>query len=129
MTQGIPTDPRAAAEVFYDGGCPICRREIATYRRLPGLEEARWTDVTDSAGRLPAGVDRDAALARFHVRRRDGEVAAGFAAFVAIWRAVPRLRWVARVLDRQPFLALGEAAYRGFLAVRPLWRRRAPTRA
>ncbi|WP_112320751.1 thiol-disulfide oxidoreductase DCC family protein [Oceanibium sediminis] len=116
-----PSDPQAAAEVFYDGGCPLCRREIAAYQRLPGLEGTVWTDV-DTTATLPEALDRDAALARFHIRRHDGRITSGARAFLAVWRGVPRLRWLAVALDRRPFVDVAELAYRGFLKLRPLWR-------
>ena len=116
-------DPGRAAEVFYDGGCPICRAEIAQYRRMRGGERIAWTDV--SSGPTPAELDRETALARFHARRADGGLVSGFRAFLAVWRANPRLAPLARLLDRPPMTWAGEAAYRLFLKVRPLWRRAA----
>lgn len=118
-----PRDPARAAEAFYDGGCPLCRAEIAQYRRMAGGETVDWRDV--SAAEPPDGLSRAAALARFHVRREDGGLVSGFRAFLAIWRANPRLAPLARFLDRAPFTWAGEAAYRLFLRVRPLWRRAA----
>jgi predicted DCC family thiol-disulfide oxidoreductase YuxK len=35
--------------VYYDGGCPICAREIGFYRARPGAEGFDWVNV--------AGVD------------------------------------------------------------------------
>jgi hypothetical protein len=70
-------------------------------------------------------LDREAALARFHARRADGALVSGAAAFLAVWRLSPRLAPVARLLDRAPFRQALELGYRGFLRVRPLWRRRA----
>jgi predicted DCC family thiol-disulfide oxidoreductase YuxK len=117
MTQ----DPAAAREVFYDGACPLCRAEIAQYRRMRGAEAIGWRDV--AAGEAPPEIGPEAALARFHARRADGALVSGFRAFLAVWRANPRLAPVARLLDRPPFTWGGEAAYRLFLLVRPLWRR------
>lgn len=114
-------DPAAAAEVFFDGACPLCRAEIAQYRRMRGAESVAWRDA--SAGAAPAEIGREAALARFHVRRADGALVSGFRAFLAVWRVNPRLAPLARLLDRPPFTWAGEAAYRLFLRVRPLWRR------
>ncbi|SEA95228.1 thiol-disulfide oxidoreductase DCC family protein [Rubrimonas cliftonensis] len=119
--RATPNDPAAAAEVFYDGGCPLCRAEIAQYRRMRGAETIGWRDV--SAGEAPAEITPELALARFHARRGDGELVSGFRAFLAVWRANPRLAPAARLLDRAPFTWAGEAAYRLFLRVRPLWRR------
>lgn len=114
-------DPASAAAVFYDGGCPVCRAEISAYQRMRGGERVDWRDVNTAP--LPEGLDRETALARFHVARADGRIVSGFRAFLAVWRVHPRLRTVARVLDRAPFTWIGEGAYRVFLAVRPLWRR------
>jgi len=118
-------DPACATEVFYDGACPLCSAEIALYRRAPGGERIDWRDA--SAGCAPPEIGRDAALRRFHARRADGRLVSGFRAFLAVWRVNPRLAWLARALDRAPFVWIGEAGYRGFLLVRPLWRR-APAR-
>lgn len=115
------TDPGRATEVFYDGGCPLCRAEITTYRQMQGGDSIAWRDVAD--GPPPPEMDRATALARFHVRRADGQIVSGFKAFLAVWRVHPRLAPVARLLDRAPFTWIGEGAYRLFLVVRPLWRR------
>jgi predicted DCC family thiol-disulfide oxidoreductase YuxK len=114
-------DPARAAEVFYDGACPLCRAEIAAYRRMPGAERIAWRDV--AAGDAPAEIGRAAALARFHARRADGALVSGFRAFAAVWRANPRLAPLARLADRPPIVWIGEAGYRLFLRLRPLWRR------
>jgi predicted DCC family thiol-disulfide oxidoreductase YuxK len=116
------SDPRAAAEIYYDGGCPICRREIAAYLRMDGMEAAVWRDV---AAEDVADLDRATALARFHARRTDGTLVSGAEAFLAVWRLSPRLAPVARLLDRSPFRQALELGYRVFLRVRPLWRRQA----
>ena len=37
--------------VFYDGGCPLCRREIAHYRRIDSTGSLRWVDaMTEQEG-------------------------------------------------------------------------------
>lgn len=119
--QGRATDPARAVEVFYDGACPLCRAEIDVYRKMNGGESVGWRDV--SAGEAPPEIGAEAALARLHARRADGSLISGFRAFLALWRANPRLAPVAKALDRAPFTWIGEAAYRGFLRIRPLWRR------
>lgn len=116
------TDPNAASHVYYDGACPICRREIAAYAKVPGLERTSFLDVSQPSA-LPEGVSQEQALARLHIKRHNGEVVSGARAFIAIWRGVPRLRWIARAIDRWPFVPIAELAYRGFLKIRPLWRK------
>ena len=115
------SDPRAAAEVFYDGACPLCLREVGIYQRMNGGEALDWRDV--STGCAAPDLTQEAALARFHVRRADGSLAVGAEAWAALWRAMPKLARWGRVLDRQPFLAMGAVGYRGFLLIRPLLQR------
>jgi predicted DCC family thiol-disulfide oxidoreductase YuxK len=103
-------------KVFYDGSCPLCRREIALMRGLDRNGRIEFADV--SAGEVGAGVDRAQLLARFHVRE-DGELKSGAEAFAAMWRAIPALRPLG-LLARSPMVLRGlEAAYLLFLRVRP----------
>ncbi len=111
-----------AVEAFYDGACPLCRREVAAYRQMTGLQDITWTDVSDP-GQTADGIDRATALSRFHVRLADGRLIDGARAFLALWRRNPRLAPVMRLLDRQPFLWLLDLGYRIFLRLRPIWRR------
>ena len=108
------------ATVYYDGACPLCSREIATYRRLEGAESLRWVDITTaSTQELGGDLSREQALSRFHVRDEQGRLVSGAAGFVAIWRRLPGLRWLAWVAARPPVSWLLEPAYRGFLRIRP----------
>lgn len=118
-------DPRSAEEIFYDGGCPVCRREIMWYGTRRGGTGLTWTDVTDPSNtpRFPHGTTRDALLKRFTVVRCDGAVVQGAAAFVAIWRRIDSLSAAGRLLDNVVCVWIGERLYRGFLSVRSLWRR------
>lgn len=119
--------PQAAAApgacVYYDGGCPLCRAEIATYQQTEGGQSLRWVDANGcAAADLGSDLDRPAALARLHVRRADGTLLQGAAAFVEIWSALPRWAPLARVARLPGALPLLELGYRVFLRVRPLWR-------
>jgi predicted DCC family thiol-disulfide oxidoreductase YuxK len=108
------------ATVYYDGACPLCSREIATYRRLEGADDLRWVDITTAPPEaFGEGLTREQALSRFHVRDEQGRLVSGAAGFVAIWHRLPGLRWLARVAARPPVAWLLEPAYRAFLRVRP----------
>ena len=120
---GVATaDRRAAATVWYDGACPVCRREIGWYRAMRGADGVAWIDVSAPDAALPGGLDREALLRRFTVRRRDGTLVTGAEAFSALWRALGPTRALGRLTDRQPFRWLGEIAYRAFLRLRSVWR-------
>lgn len=107
--------------VLYDGGCPLCRREIA---HVQGLAAQRpdsalcFVDVSAAQKQLPAE-ERAALLARFHVQRADGSRLDGAAAFVAMWARLPGWRWLARLARLPGALPALELAYRGFLRLRP----------
>jgi predicted DCC family thiol-disulfide oxidoreductase YuxK len=109
--------------VWFDGACPLCRREIALIR---GLDSRGATDFTDVAqGEATCPIDRGALLRRFHAQERDGPLLSGAAAFAAMWRAIPLLRPLGLIAQWPPALWLLELAYRGFLRVRPALQRAA----
>jgi predicted DCC family thiol-disulfide oxidoreductase YuxK len=58
-----------------------------------------------------------------HVRRADGSLASGAAAFATLWQALPGWRVLGRVAALPGIAPLLELGYRGFLATRGLWRR------
>lgn len=87
-------------ETFYDGGCPLCSREIAHYRRLDAAGRIDWTDITGAETALAAaGLTREQAMRRLHVRTPDGQLLSGVAAFLAIWQRLPRWRWLAAGIE------------------------------
>ncbi len=118
-----PSSNPLALTVYFDGACPVCSREMALYRRQPGAQECAWVDASACAEpELGPGLTREAALARFHVRRANGELVAGTRGFAALWRALPRTAWLGRLAAFGPLPLLLDLAYRVFLALRPLWR-------
>lgn len=117
----------ATCTVYFDGACPLCRREIAHYQRRASGADIQWIDASAcDDGALGNGLTRAAALSRLHVRAADGSLVFGAAAFAAIWARVPGYGWAASVASRRPVLRLLEMAYSGFLRLRPLWRRVEP---
>ncbi|MFN3515809.1 MAG: thiol-disulfide oxidoreductase DCC family protein [Novosphingobium sp.] len=117
------TPPRFAASappprvtVWFDGACPLCRREIALIRRLDWRGRIAFVDVTKADAACP--LDRAQLLARFHASEK-GTILSGAAAFAAMWRAVPLL-WPLGQFARLPLvLPVLERAYLAFLLVRP----------
>ena len=54
--------------VFFDGGCPLCRREIAHYQRLDQQDKVRWVDIHAQPDSLhPYGVSWETAMQRIHL--------------------------------------------------------------
>jgi predicted DCC family thiol-disulfide oxidoreductase YuxK len=112
--------------LYFDGACPICAREIAHYRRQPGSENLVWVDAASCPPEvLGPDLNRADALARLHLRRPDGSLVSGAAAFVGIWQGLKAWAWLGRLFASGPALRLLDVAYHAFLKVRPLWRREA----
>ena len=102
--------------VWYDGACPLCRREIASMRRLDRRGAISFIDVAGEDANCP--IDRAELLARFHAEE-NGVLLSGAAAFAAMWRAIPLLRALGLAARNRAILNLLERAYRAFLHVRP----------
>ena len=103
--------------VWYDGACPLCRREIGGLRRLDRRGAIQFVDVSvGSSHSCP--VSQEELLARFHARE-NGRLLSGAAAFAAMWRAIPVLRPLGELARIPPVLRLLEWSYRRFLVVRP----------
>ena len=103
--------------VFYDGACPLCRREIALMRRLDRRGAIAFEDVS-GGGPESCPVSTQDLLARFHARE-DGRMLSGAAAFAAMWRAIPVLRPLGLLARWRPAERMLERLYLAFLRVRP----------
>lgn len=101
--------PTEAVEVFFDGACPLCRREVALLRRLDrGRGRIRFTDI-DAPGFDPSSVGQTQAelMARIHGRLADGSLVTGVEVFRQLYTAVgfgalvalTRLPGIRHVLD------------------------------
>lgn len=108
--------PRGQLEVWFDGGCPLCRREIALLRRLDRAGRIAFMDIAGENAMCP--LDRAVMLASFHARE-DGVMLSGAAAFAAMWRAIPLLRPLGLAARLPGMTALLEWAYVRFLGIRP----------
>jgi 3-demethoxyubiquinol 3-hydroxylase len=113
----------SAITVWYDGSCPLCRREISVYQGQSSQRPINWLDVSDSRCAIPSGFERDELMKRFHVRTSTGQVVSGAAAFVSIWSELPGWRYLAALAKLPGALGLMEWAYQRFLLVRPLVQR------
>lgn len=102
--------------VWFDGQCPLCRREIALMRRLDRRGRIEFVDVASEDTACP--LDREQLLARFHASE-NGRMVEGAEAFAAMWRVIPAMRPLGLLARLPPVLWLLDRAYRIFLRVRP----------
>lgn len=113
--------PRQSAEqarltVWFDGGCPLCTREIALLRKLDRRGRIHFEDISPPDAACP--IDRAHMLARFHAQEKGRSVVSGAAAFAAMWRVIPVLRPFGELARLPPLLWALEQLYLGFLRIR-----------
>jgi len=95
-----------AVTLFWDGGCPLCRREIALLQSMDVERNVEWVDIDADASRLaPLNVTRAQALGFMHAVDRHGALQVGVPAFLAIWEQLPRW-WILVPLIRHVPLAM-----------------------
>ena len=95
-------------EVFYDGDCPLCRREMHFLRRRNRRQQLRLTDIClPEFDAKSIGRTHEELMARIHGRLSDGTIVAGVEVFRQIYLAlgwtwlvaVTRLPLIRQMLD------------------------------
>jgi len=82
-------------EVFYDGGCPLCRREIALLRRWDRHGKIQFTDIdAPEFSAVSLGRTHQDLMARIQGRLPDGQWIEGVEVFRRLYAAVG-FRWLA----------------------------------
>ena len=91
-------------ELFFDGGCPLCKREIALLRRWDRLGKIRFTDIDAPAfSATTEGKTYQELMAEMHGRLPDRTWVRGVEVFRRLYAAVGYRRLAA--LSRLPILA------------------------
>ncbi|MEO8902062.1 MAG: DUF393 domain-containing protein [Polyangiaceae bacterium] len=76
-------------EVFYDGACPLCTREINWLRRLDRAHHIRFTDIAQAEfDATSVGLSFSALMERIHGRLPDGTWIEGVEVFRRLYAAV-----------------------------------------
>lgn len=108
------TPETSALRVIFNDECPVCAREMGVYAREstgPGAPIA-FCALTEHAHDLEAyGLSPEDLKRRLYVLDVDGTVHSGLGALVAIWRDLPRFRWLARLFGKGPAAIVGSAIY------------------
>lgn len=108
-----PGTPRVT--MFYDGGCPLCDREVAHYKRLDKDHSVAWVDIDEDTTELAArGIPYQTAMKRLHVTDRDGNLVTGAYAFHTLWQELPYYRWLAKVVSPRWLLRTLDVVYNRF---------------
>lgn len=101
-------------EVFFDGDCPLCRREIAALTRLDRAGRIEFTDIAAPGfDASTTGRTRGELMARIHGRLPGGELVEGVEVFRQLYARVGFAPLVAAT--RWPGISAAlDAAYRVF---------------
>ena len=95
-------------EVFFDGECPLCTKEIDVVRRLDRRSRVRFVDIAaPSFDASIIGRTHDELMARIHARLPDGQLVEGVEVFRLMYAAtglrplvaLTRLPGVTQLLD------------------------------
>jgi predicted DCC family thiol-disulfide oxidoreductase YuxK len=106
-------------QVFYDGHCVLCSREIQFYMKQPGSEKIEWIDImTTGFSAEVHGLDPQKIHARFHVKK-SGQIFEGVDGFQLIWQELKifkLLDWAAQTSLSRSLMNFG---YDLFVKLRP----------
>ncbi|GJL94095.1 MAG: hypothetical protein DHS20C05_05000 [Hyphococcus sp.] len=106
--------------VFYDGECPLCRREMSFYRKRRGADDIHWVDVAHHNAELDdTKLSRCDVLARFHIMNENGETYNGARAFAELWKRLRAFSWAGKLITLWPLSWVFERLYNFFLHFRP----------
>ena len=105
----------AIPTVFFDGSCPLCRREIALYRGSRYADRLAWVDLSSDQATLEVhGLSRQEAIERLHVLDASGNWQIGAWAFAEMWSHLPRYRVLASLLRNTGLLPPLDRLYNVF---------------
>ena len=106
--------------VYYDGLCMLCSREIEHYKKQKGSDAFIFTDITSQDfDPSKEGVDPTLVHKIMHVKKSNGELRTGVDAFIEIWEHLPRYRKIAALAKKSPLKKALELGYQFFAVVRP----------
>ena len=87
-------------EVYYDGICGHCSKEIEYYKTIAPPDTFKWIDVaTNPNAMIDHNVTQSEALLYLHVVNDKNELFIGSEAFALIWKNLPRWRILGHVIE------------------------------
>ncbi|KAL3925969.1 MAG: hypothetical protein SGPRY_003522 [Prymnesium sp.] len=115
--------------LFWDGGCPLCSKEINYYKRLDVTKQIDWVNIYSEPERLkPYGVTAAEAFRLIHAVDAHGKLQVGVPAFLIVWDKLPYWHVVSTLLRNVPLaMPIADAAYHAFARIRLRITRRTKT--
>ncbi|WP_044407327.1 thiol-disulfide oxidoreductase DCC family protein [Thiomicrospira microaerophila] len=102
--------------VFYDGQCGLCSKEINHYKKIAPPGVFHWQDIaTLSPNWLEQeGITQVELLKHLHAKDDTGKMHVGVDAFLLMWRQLKRWRILAGIVSLPGIYTLTRQIYHGF---------------
>ena len=101
--------------LFYDGSCPLCRREINHYIKLDRQGAINWLNIVDQPRELAElKLSTEEAMRFIHGVTVDGKLVRGVDAFMLVWHELPYYRHLARLIQTLRLKSVLDFAYKKF---------------
>jgi len=123
LRRGLSTTSRLSPNpfvIFYDGQCPLCKREMALYQWIQEKSSKKSIDFVNIAtAELPGsltsrGVSRDDALRRIHGFDQ-GKLVTKASAFQSLWKYSTPFRYTIYPITLIPgFIPVADMVYEAF---------------
>lgn len=113
-SENQPAPGPLVIEVFYDGGCPLCRREMDLLKRWDRRRQIRFSDINDQTfSPQIVGKTHEELMARLHGRLPDGTWLEGVEVFRRLYATVGfgPIVWLTRFPVLSPLLDIGYAIF------------------
>ena len=102
-------------EVFFDGKCGLCSKEISYYQGVAPVGIFVWMDIANDPAPLNAhNITQADALRHLHVRDTHGQWHKGAAAFLVIWKQLRYWRLLAAFVGLPIIRHIAAALYNRF---------------
>jgi predicted DCC family thiol-disulfide oxidoreductase YuxK len=98
-------------DIFMDGSCSFCQWTQAKIAPYDSRSRLRFMDYNDPEVAAQAPFPRGELANEMHVRTPDGEWLKGFAAWLALLHALPKLSWLGRIASVPPMRWMGPSVY------------------
>lgn len=109
--------------LFFDGGCPLCRREISHYQKIDKEQRVEWIDIhADPEALTPYGIEWTDAMQRIHLIDSRQQLQTGAYAFVALWEKLPFYHYLSMICKIPGLVPMMDFGYTHFARWR--WKRR-----
>ena len=114
-------DAKWELRLFFDGACPLCRREIEVIQRFPRSSRVEFTDIAAPSFRArDHGLSFGDLMSEIHAQLPDGRFVTGVEAFRRLYSTIG-FSWVVWITRVPPISSLLEMAYRLFARNRLRW--------